>query len=1806
MKNKMKRRMISLFMCLTMLSSLLPTGLVVKAQSENNQFQVISKVFEYGHDAIAIAIDAGAEVNNATIDKNNFTVHNDAQTLTIKAAYTNTTAEIDSAQTGTNGNYIILELDNGYSKKGYSLLSFSMETFKNTRVDLNKFTVTQSVNFEYADATVGDCTYELNLTTPEIVITVDEFEARAYIHETGEGVDTLKYRLYTPEGLGGGEKVPLVLWLHGRGEGGNNTDSGYNGVTQILANMGGIGWVEAAELDSDLKAFVVAPQAYDLWDWRNAEADRKDVIRIDEMLKEIIANNGDNIDTSRIYIAGCSMGGGQTFAQLIYSKTETSATQFAAAFPICPAYVLTEEDADKIKDIPMTIFQSKDDTTVSPDAVRTSVNKLLDAGSTKTQYIEYTSVLGKDGTTQYNGHWSWVRVLNNQDDVMQWLFDESRAYTPVTTQLVSPKITSAVVNEDKTVTLEWETIEGADKYNVYKRVPAANWWEAPSDTKLNISDITETIFTTSAFEAGSHTFIVTAIKGADESMLNSGKSEITTIEADSGSVSSVVAPTITLGTGWLGGRQVDVTHPEITQANIDAGKVAVYYTLDGSVPTASSLNARIISYFGMIFTNIAITQPSVMKVIIIVDGVTSDVASINVPPSAPTAMGSGVYLDTDLTQLKVNFETGAKVYYTTGLVEYADGEVDNTQLAAINEPTVSSAEYTVPVDITGATQSKAFVIKTIAVYDADGTNLLSPISTFYYVADPTLEKLTENNIDTIISEMTLKEKVDLLSGIGMNPATAINNGVAGSTYEIPRLGIPATLLSDGPAGVRMGKNATCFMSPTGIASTWSVNAMKDIATRTAVEAKHYAVDIMLAPALNIQRNPMGGRDFEYYSEDPIIAGTIASAYTSALQESGVGVSLKHFAANNQEDDRMQGEVIVSERALREIYLRGFEMAVDEAPWTFMGSYNKINSILSCSNPWLMTTVLRDDWGFDGYVMSDWGADYNPVDSVKAQMDLSQPKRANNSAAIFSWINESGITDTEKSERIALVERSVKNILKIVVKTPSFKGEYDGLTQEILAERSTDFKDSEVYTDSKAVNRATASEGMVLLKNDGTLPLATTSSNKLKVALVTSSIAKKESLNYSGFFGDSTTAIKDLVIEGGGSAQVIWKPDYAITLEQGLINGNFDVVYNEIDADVQASAASEAAEAVAVADVGIFVLSRTSSEGADNNTTMFDLSATEKVVFDAYADAFKAENKKFIVLINAGASVNTTDFNVKANAILDVWLPGTEGGNAIADILGGIVNPSGKLTQTFPVAYNDSSSIAMATAEHTGKTWATNPVFYDEGVYVGYRYFDTFNAKDRVAYSFGHGLSYTNFEFSDLILNKNQFSIIDNDDTIDVSVKVTNTGSVAGKEVVQLYLGASTYATEKRPVKELKHYAKTSLLAPGTSETVTFTIVKRDLQYFDDNNLSNMLGLDSNNVSTVKYGEGEGWTVKNGTIFTVTVGNTSENTVLTTKGVTGEFTYGTDVLPLKPVVNATSTKNSVILTWNAVDGETYKVSQKSGSLYNDIAVVPVISSGKATATISGLSNSTNYIFRVTTKVKDMQAISDDVVISTKASSSGGSNNNNNSGGNSSVTPTPTPTPNEEVKTTKEKLATMFTDAASIPNWAEVAIADLISKGIISGRTNGTFDPNGKISRAEFIKLVVTCLDIKGTDNLKKFEDVEAAAWYKSYIDIATSNDLVNGIGANNFAPDNNISRQDLCVIIYNALKALNVSLPEIDSSTFTDNDKINDYAKEASYTLKALGIVNGRSDGSFDPLATATRAEASVIIKGILDYIAEIN
>jgi len=721
-------------------------------------------------------------------------------------------------------------------------------------------------------------------------------------------------------------------------------------------------------------------------------------------------------------------------------------------------------------------------------------------------------------------------------------------------------------------------------------------------------------------------------------------------------------------------------------------------------------------------------------------------------------------------------------------------------------------------------------------------------------------QLGKSPVKDVVSAMTLEEKARLVVGMGfrfqsptprrdtganaqrdttrrpqippVDPADNIPEkvpGAAGRTHAIPRLGIPSITVSDGPAGIRISpiRNndssrtyyATAWPSGTLLASSWDTVTVKKVGMAFGNEIKEYGADIILGPALNIHRNPLGGRNFEYYSEDPLIAGNITAAMVNGIQSQGVGTSIKHFAANNQETNRNTVNTIVSERALREIYLKGFEIAVKKSqPWTVMTSYNKLNGPYTSENPELVTTILRNEWGFKGAVMSDWFGGTDPVGQMNAGNDLLMPGTSDQSKKIVDAVN-AGKIDVKK------LDENCEHILNIVLLSPEFK-KYDVSNRPNLKAHAL-------------ISRSAATDGMVLLKNDNkALPLK----GGKKIAL----------------FGNTSY---DIIAGGTGSGDVN-KP-YTINLAQGLENAGFTVdaamksEYIQHIADVKAKRprprgfsfavpppvpelimdATTLAQKASDEDAAIITIGRNAGEGADRKLPNdFYLSDTEKTVIKNVADAFHAKNKKVIVVLNIGGVVEVSSWRDNVDGILLAWQPGLEAGNAIADILTGKVNPSGRLATTFTVDYNDVPSAknfpgkelpqpagAPAASPMHGRP---SEVTYEEGVYVGYRYYNTFHVMP--AYPFGYGLSYTTFNYGALTVNS---SSANGKFTATASITVTNNGITPGREVVQLYIGAPGKKLDK-PVAELKGFAKTKLLRPGESEKITFNINADDLASFD--------------------------------------------------------------------------------------------------------------------------------------------------------------------------------------------------------------------------------------------------------------------------------------------------------------------------------------------------------------------------------------
>lgn len=709
----------------------------------------------------------------------------------------------------------------------------------------------------------------------------------------------------------------------------------------------------------------------------------------------------------------------------------------------------------------------------------------------------------------------------------------------------------------------------------------------------------------------------------------------------------------------------------------------------------------------------------------------------------------------------------------------------------------------------------------------------------------TAPQLNANNIEEVIKAMTLEEKAQLLVGGGndgfvgsgamLGHQKKFVPGAAGTTVAIPRLGIPATVQCDGPAGVHIDAHregdsrnyyATGFPVGTCLASTWNTDLVRKVGEAIGNETLEYGCDVVLGPGMNLHRNPLCGRNFEYYSEDPVVTGLMGTAFVLGVQSQGVGVSAKHFAVNSQESDRTRVDERLSQRALRELYLKGFEMMVRKSnPWTIMSAYNKINGIYAQGNKDLLTNILRNDWGYKGIVETDWigkREDLPVEQEVAAGNDLMMPGYPAQVKDIVNAV-KSGKLDVND------VDRNVRRMLEYIVKTPRFKGyKYSG---------EPDLKAH------AAITRQSSTEGMVLLKNNAALPIR---------GLKTVALFGVNSYDFMsgglgsgavnvGYSVDMVTGLKNIGVATTPQLTEIYQNyvKYAkakLKADKNPMMWFLDQGQPKLD-EIEITERCVANEEPK-ADAAIITIGRQAGEGMDRQINgEFNLSKTEQDMIFRVSDAFHAKGKKVIVIINSGSVMETASWRDRVDAILVAWQPGIEGGNSVADILTGKVNPSGKLTMTWPIAATDHPSTANFAKEYDMYTyknmegWGKGNIpgvdfsNHEEDIYVGYRYFDTF--KKDVAYPFGFGLSYTTFEMG-------KPSVKANGKNIEVSVTVKNTGKVAGKQVAQVYVTAPKGAYEK-PAKELKTFGKTRELKPGESQTLKMTLEKRDLASFDEAN-----------------------------------------------------------------------------------------------------------------------------------------------------------------------------------------------------------------------------------------------------------------------------------------------------------------------------------------------------------------------------------
>lgn len=598
--------------------------------------------------------------------------------------------------------------------------------------------------------------------------------------------------------------------------------------------------------------------------------------------------------------------------------------------------------------------------------------------------------------------------------------------------------------------------------------------------------------------------------------------------------------------------------------------------------------------------------------------------------------------------------------------------------------------------------------------------------------------------------------------------------------------------------------------------------MEEVGKSIGNEVLEYGADVLLAPALNIHRNPLCGRNFEYYSEDPLVSGKIAAAYVRGIQSNGVGTSIKHFAVNNQETNRNANDARITPRALREIYLKGFEIAVKEsAPWTVMSSYNHINGTYASENTDLLSTLLRDEWNFEGMVVTDWFGGKDAVAQMIAGNDMLQPGRANQYDMIIEGVKSGKLDES-------ILNRNVKRVLELILQTPHFK-EYKYSNKPDLKAHA-------------AVTRQSATEGMVLLKNNNEI------------------LPFERKVRNIALFGCTSY---DFIAGGTGSGNV--NRAYTVSLLDGLKNAGYQIdealkadyeQYIEAENKKNTPDSSQPfsrfmpvprptelipttkvlSEQVAKADVALVTLGRTSGEFVDRNVSDFELSEEELQLLKSVSQAFHAAGKKVVVVLNIGGVIETASWKKLPDAILLAWQAGQEGGNSVTDVLSGKVSPSGKLTMTFPNKLMDVASStnfpmdARANTDVRNKEDKSSSVKnvdytdYEEDIFVGYRYFDSFGKQ--VSYPFGYGLSYTTFEYV------NPSVKVDNG-IYTVSIDVKNVGKFAGKEVVQLYVSAPNRFQMNKPEKELKAFTKTKELRPGETVTATLKLNTTDLASYDE-------------------------------------------------------------------------------------------------------------------------------------------------------------------------------------------------------------------------------------------------------------------------------------------------------------------------------------------------------------------------------------
>lgn len=629
------------------------------------------------------------------------------------------------------------------------------------------------------------------------------------------------------------------------------------------------------------------------------------------------------------------------------------------------------------------------------------------------------------------------------------------------------------------------------------------------------------------------------------------------------------------------------------------------------------------------------------------------------------------------------------------------------------------------------------------------------------------------DVSNLIKQMTLEEKISLLCG-------SVKESM--HTEGCERLGVSEQILCDGPLGVRMEgqpeQDCTCFPCGSAIAATWNKELIEKMGEGIGEDCIHHGMDMILGPGANIKRTPLCGRNFEYFSEDPILSGKIAAAYIRGVESKGIGTSVKHYACNNQEIDRQSVSVNIDERTLREIYLRSFEIAIKEGkPSSVMTAHNRINGLKCAENTYLLKQVLRDEWGYEGILLTDWGDTKHAVSSIRAGVDLAMPYRALQRPEVLEGLENGKLTEEDIDNAIYRLVAFAKRQKKASIEYS--KQKLHGIAHEVAA------------------------EGTVLLKNDDDI-LPITSKKYKKIAVI-------------GEFAEKP------VYYGQGSARVFPANESVISPLQALKEKFGDEVeidyirgYSSDPTGISVYAwhpnmGNDIGRRISQADI---VLMFVGNYFGDDTEECDKTSAMLNTKFNAYITRVGACNKNLVVVLQNGSAIVPHTWNDRTKGIVEMWIAGEAGGNAIVDVLCGDVTPCGKLPETFP-------SIERKDLEYPGDAYRVN---YDEKWAIGYRYYDMHH--EQIAYPFGFGMSYTTFEYSNL-------EIKDNGKNIDVSFDIKNSGSYVGKEIAQIYV-SKEISFVSRPEKELKEFYKTKVLQPGESENVTITIEKKNLAYFSIN------------------------------------------------------------------------------------------------------------------------------------------------------------------------------------------------------------------------------------------------------------------------------------------------------------------------------------------------------------------------------------